>query len=519
MDQEDYMMNYGGGPGDAAGDSASTNVAGLDPTIPAISSDPTDPTLPAPDPTMIDPTAVDPTEVAVKVRRPQVKLTAEKLMGPKGLPYVMKKAPKMIHISSKRKHAHDNLSKIIMFYHVWAHSLFPKAKFRDFVKLCNTLGKSDSVLRQYRMNLFRADMGIDPVDESTQVPGGQDGDLDTLGADDDEDIPGVDTGTPSLFVNQQNMDTSVGATASKPGNNIPGNLMDNNNEDDEDDDLFAMATLHSRNIIPAEMRGDSGTQLQTSLNSSTSQNANSTDNEELDILMRDIAGLIGSSGVKQTSNLQGKNANDYADDEAAMLEMEMEEDMIRATQAPPKSAAVPVTQNTTNQEINEYDDDEEAMLEMMRQEENETQNVALAKSVVSPVASGNNDTENSTTARFEQTNERQPEVTVQHTENGVEGSDRANIENLQLRDQEISANDGKVSNESQPTQTEDTASLNIDKTQSDELNGNSKKTIQNEHSTNESISQHTSHNSQEKSPAEEENFVEETMNAMDQYGF
>lgn len=475
MDQEDYMMNYGGGPGDAAGDSARTNVAGLDPTIPAISSDPTDPTLPAPDPTMIDPTAVDPTEVAVKVRRPQVKLTAEKLMGPKGLPYVMKKAPKMIHISSKRKHAHDNLSKIIMFYHVWAHSLFPKAKFRDFVKLCNTLGKSDSVLRQYRMNLFRADMGIDPVDESTQVPGGQDGDLDTLGADDDEDIPGVDTGTPSLFVDQQNMDTSVGATASKPGNNIPGNLMDNNNEDDEDDDLFAMAALHSRNIIPAEMRGYSGTQLQTSLNSSASQNANSSDNEELDILMRDIAGLIGTSGVKQTKDPQGNNANDYADDEAAMLEMEMEEDMIRATQAPPKSAAVPVTQNTTNQEINEYDDDEEAMLEMMRQEENETENATSAKSVVSPVASSNNDTENPATERFEQTDERQPEVTVEHAENDAEGSDKADIETTEPHGQENSAS--------------------------------------------ENISQHASRNSQDDNPPEEENFVEETMNAMDQYGF
>lgn len=106
-----------------------------------------------------DPTLVDPTAVAgtVRRRRPQVRLTAELLVGERGLPYVMKNAPKRIRIS-KRRNAHDNLSHIVQFYQLWAHDLYPKAKFNDFVKLCQSLGKSDKLLREYRKNLYREEI-------------------------------------------------------------------------------------------------------------------------------------------------------------------------------------------------------------------------------------------------------------------------------------------------------------------------------------------------------------------------
>ncbi|XDT39981.1 Replication Fork Protection Component Swi3 [Nakaseomyces glabratus] len=108
----------------------------------------------ASDPTMIND---DPTAVNAKVRRPQVKLTAERLLSPNGLPYVMKHAPKRVRISKSRS-TYENLEHIIQFYQLWAHELFPKAKFKDFVRLCNSLGKTDADLRNYRTELFRADM-------------------------------------------------------------------------------------------------------------------------------------------------------------------------------------------------------------------------------------------------------------------------------------------------------------------------------------------------------------------------
>lgn len=107
---------------------------------------------------VMDPTVADPTVTApLKRRRPQVKLTAERLIGEKGLPYVMKNAPKRVRIS-KRRNAHDNLSHIVQFYQLWAHELFPKARFNDFIKLCQSLGKNDKLLREYRKNLYREEL-------------------------------------------------------------------------------------------------------------------------------------------------------------------------------------------------------------------------------------------------------------------------------------------------------------------------------------------------------------------------
>lgn len=113
------------------------------------------------DPTVanIGPTEVDPTLVEVKTRKPRVKLTAEKLLSRKGLPYVMENGPKRCRIS-KRRNPYENLTSVLQFYQLWAHELFPKAKFKDFVSLCHTLGKGDKELREYRTNLVKKDMGI-----------------------------------------------------------------------------------------------------------------------------------------------------------------------------------------------------------------------------------------------------------------------------------------------------------------------------------------------------------------------
>lgn len=120
-----------------------------------------DPTVPITDPTAANILGdiTDPTSVLTKTRKPMVKLTAEKLLSDKGLPYLMKNGPKRLYIS-KRKNAHDNFSQILQFYQLWAHELYPKAKFKDFIKLCQTLGKNDRVLREYRMDLYRKEMDI-----------------------------------------------------------------------------------------------------------------------------------------------------------------------------------------------------------------------------------------------------------------------------------------------------------------------------------------------------------------------
>ncbi|SCU85764.1 LADA_0D09494g1_1 [Lachancea dasiensis] len=124
-----------------------------------------DSSLPLLDPLAINPAGLedselpDPTAIVGRTRRPQVKLTAEKLCSPKGLPKLMKEGPKRIRIS-KRKSSYDNLTHLLQYYQLWAHELFPKAKFHDFAALCRTLGKSDKDLREYRIELLRQEFAI-----------------------------------------------------------------------------------------------------------------------------------------------------------------------------------------------------------------------------------------------------------------------------------------------------------------------------------------------------------------------
>ena len=508
MDQEDYMTNYGGGADDSPENPSTTTRAAIDPTIPI---DPTDPTLPARDPTIIDPTAVDPTEVAVKARRPQVKLTAEKLMSPKGLPYVMKKAPKVIRISNSRRSAHDNLSKIIMFYHVWAHSLFPKAKFRDFVKLCNTLGKNDSVLREYRMNLFRADMGIDPVGESTQVPD-QGGDLDTMDADEGDDAMDAGTGTPSLFVNQQSIDPVRSAhdanSNGQSGSAVRDGNLDDEEDEDEDDDLFAMSALHSKNIIPSEMRGDTGTQIQSVANTTTSQTSAGSYINEMDALMRDMAGLTGAPGNGLATTRPNQENN-----EADMYEME--EEMMRSTPATTQRNVVPTASTTAEQQsMADYDDDEEAMLEMMREQESNVGSKSKEKSVA-PHGSNSGASETDVVAPLGRSGESSTVVSAHAAQNATDAVEKSSPETTVQAGKGASFDRPAKSDETQTSLATEVTSP-TEQTQPDEINSDSIKLTQNTEPTAGDAAKEASPEEQLKT---KEDFMEETMNAMDQYGF
>ncbi|AMD20877.1 HDR135Wp [Eremothecium sinecaudum] len=120
------------------------------------------------DPTEVisETTVVDPTAIQLKKTRTVVKLDYEKLVSRKGLPYLLKNGPKHVRIS-KRRDAYENLCHILHFYQLWAHELYPKAKFRDFVALCDRMGKSGRMLRDYRMKMLREELGLDIAEELT----------------------------------------------------------------------------------------------------------------------------------------------------------------------------------------------------------------------------------------------------------------------------------------------------------------------------------------------------------------
>ena len=229
MDEEDLLMNYG------ADDSPSNEVTGeLDHKQQQVD-------LIGSDISGVDPTAIDPTTISAKPRRTQVRLTAEKLLSDKGLPFVIKYAPKRIRISTSKRSAYQNLSNITQFYQLWAHNLFPKANFSDFIKLCHSLGKNDKTLREYRMQLFRSEMlgrHAGSVETSTSPNATPDITGENNVQLESTDISMVEVPTRGLFVSESDATIAPnrGSNTAVSARNTPAS------DNDSDDDLYSLSS-------------------------------------------------------------------------------------------------------------------------------------------------------------------------------------------------------------------------------------------------------------------------------------
>ncbi|ANB15265.1 Csm3p [Sugiyamaella lignohabitans] len=87
-------------------------------------------------------------EVVVKKRKPAAKLDEHRLLGVNGIPALKAKIVPRMKFKGKG-HAKRDLTKILSAYQIWAHGLFPKANFMDFVQLAKRAG-STPVMRVYR---------------------------------------------------------------------------------------------------------------------------------------------------------------------------------------------------------------------------------------------------------------------------------------------------------------------------------------------------------------------------------
>ncbi|EMR09590.1 hypothetical protein PNEG_02174 [Pneumocystis murina B123] len=93
--------------------------------------------------------------VFVRTRRPVAKLDDEKLLSPKGLVWIFHNAPQKICWKG-RGHEFYDLRRLLLFYQVWAHELFPKARFREILRMIQKHGHSKRIrvarLQWIRMN-------------------------------------------------------------------------------------------------------------------------------------------------------------------------------------------------------------------------------------------------------------------------------------------------------------------------------------------------------------------------------
>ncbi|KAH6578990.1 hypothetical protein BASA61_008438 [Batrachochytrium salamandrivorans] len=92
----------------------------------------------------------DPTSLKVKPRRVIAKLDADRLLGAKGFPMLLKGAKKM-RFSGKGSELKD-LERIIRMYQLWGYELFPKLSFGDFVE------RTEKVCHEKRLKLYMAQL-------------------------------------------------------------------------------------------------------------------------------------------------------------------------------------------------------------------------------------------------------------------------------------------------------------------------------------------------------------------------
>lgn len=110
-------------------------------------------------------------QLKVTKRTKIAKVDQERLLGKNGVSYIAKNYHKVNRIIRKNDHnhksvsksqrydvEHQNLSSVLQFYQLWCHTMFPRAKFYDCVKLVRGVTNRSPMLRQYRRELIEAEI-------------------------------------------------------------------------------------------------------------------------------------------------------------------------------------------------------------------------------------------------------------------------------------------------------------------------------------------------------------------------
>lgn len=93
--------------------------------------------------------------VKTRKRRVMAKLNDERLLSARGIPYLRSNVIKSIRFKGKG-HEKEDIARLLNSYQAWAHSLFPKANFDNFIVLARKVGSTPSFTRQRAEWLDRA---------------------------------------------------------------------------------------------------------------------------------------------------------------------------------------------------------------------------------------------------------------------------------------------------------------------------------------------------------------------------
>ncbi|KID74320.1 Chromosome segregation in meiosis protein 3 [Metarhizium brunneum] len=227
-------------------------------------------------------------EVSVqkRARPPLVKLDEDRLLGPAGLPKLRQRA-RELKIKGKG-HEFSDAARLLSFYQMWLDDLFPKAKFLDALAMVEKAGHKKRVLTA-RSEMINESKPKDTIEEI-------DSELDAFGSIEPMEAGSSKDARPQTPLQDDVPDDEdlYGAT--------PRITRTQQHEADDEDDLDALI---------AESEGQDSKQK--------SQVVDIHDEDDLDALIMEAETADHGNVVQKTVNA---NNNDFADEEAAMQEMD-----------------------------------------------------------------------------------------------------------------------------------------------------------------------------------------------------
>ncbi|KAK7428099.1 chromosome segregation in meiosis-related protein [Neonectria magnoliae] len=242
-------------------------------------------------------------EVSVqkRARVPRVKLDEERLLGENGIPKLRARA-RDLKIKGKG-HEFSDASRLLSFYQLWLDDLFPKAKFLDALSMVEKAGHKKRVM--IARNEF--------INEGKPKYG-----------EDEEQDPNDD------IVDSSHVEASAEPTMATTITQRP-KTPERDDDVPDDDDLYGATPRASRPIVPILNDKPEDADLEALVAEAEDQDRSrkskatdiEPDGDDLDALIAEAEGQDQpSKAVRETTGGKENPGNDFADDEAAMQEMD-----------------------------------------------------------------------------------------------------------------------------------------------------------------------------------------------------
>ncbi|RSL46800.1 hypothetical protein CEP53_010188 [Fusarium sp. AF-6] len=240
-------------------------------------------------------------DVKKRARAPNVKLDEDRLLGPKGIPKLRQRA-RDLKIKGKG-HEFSDASRLLSFYQLWLDDLFPKAKFLDALAMVEKAG------HKKRIVIARNDW-INEGKPKDHI----------ANEEEEEDLFGENnTSRPATAE-----PTTTTTTTTEPSR---AKTPQRDNDVPDDDDIYDATPRQVRHTLPIRNEVPEEDDLEALIAEAEGQDAAKTskasepepDGDDLDAL---IAEAEGQDQAPKKNGPESKGGDDFADEEAAMQEMD-----------------------------------------------------------------------------------------------------------------------------------------------------------------------------------------------------